>query len=63
MPQGFILDPLLFSIYLSDLLYLAESNNVCNLADDTTFYACVNTTFYACVKDLNSLFSYQQTRT
>ena len=29
------------------MFYLAESTNVCNFADDTTFYACD--------KDLNSL--------
>ena len=37
--QGSVLGPLLFNIYLSDLFYIAESN-VCNFADDTTFYAC-----------------------
>ena len=31
---------LFFNIYLNDLLYLAESTNVCNFADDTAFYAC-----------------------
>ena len=49
VPQGFILDPLLFSIYLNDLFYLVESTNICNFEDDTTFYACA--------KDLNSLIN------
>ena len=40
---------LLFNIYLNDLFYLAESTNVCNFADDTTFYACD--------KDLNSVIN------
>ena len=34
--MGSVLGPLLFNIYLNDLFYLAE---VCNFADDTTFFA------------------------
>ena len=41
--------PLLFNIYLNDLFYLAESTEVCNFADDTTFFACD--------KDLKTLIS------
>ena len=39
----------LFNIYLSDLLYMTDSTEVCNLADDTTFFSCD--------KDLNSLIN------
>ena len=39
-PQGSVLGALLFNIYLNDLFYLAESTEVCNFADDTTFFAC-----------------------
>ena len=39
-PQGSVLGPLLFNIYLNDLFLVAESTEVCNFADDTTFYAC-----------------------
>ena len=49
VPQGSVLGPLLFNIYLNDLLHLAESTNVGNFADDTTFYACH--------KDLNSFIN------
>ena len=39
MRQRSVLCPLLFNIYLSNLFSLAESNNVCDFANVTTFYA------------------------
>ena len=40
VPQGSVLGPLLFNIYLNDLMWFINYGEVCNYADDTTLYSC-----------------------
>ena len=40
VPQGSVLGPLLFNIYLNDIFWVFQNTEACNFADDTTLYSC-----------------------
>ena len=47
-----MLGPLLFNIFLNDLIYIVEHSEVCNFADDNAIFSCDDDTFESVASNL-----------
>ena len=52
VPQGSILSPLFFNIFVNDMLWFIEKIDICNFADDNTKNSCA--------KSVNDVYRYLQ---
>ena len=61
IPQGSILGPLLFNIFINDLFFFPAKCEICNFADDNSLYFCglnLDNIFSKLIQDMENVFEW-----